>query len=76
MTQTENIIATARVDGSVITIVERTHRLTGKPIFVVEEAAMGYLSTWDIKDTEAAARESANRLWTRRAGRETMIVCS
>jgi hypothetical protein len=74
MTQT-GTIATAQINGSTITIVERTHRLTGQAIFVVEEAAMGYLSTWDIKDSELEARESASRLWTRRAGKETMIGC-
>ncbi len=70
-----NTIATAKINGSTITLIERKHRLTGRPIFVVEEASMGYLSTWDIQHTEAEARKSANRLWTRLAGRETMIGC-
>lgn len=72
---TNNVIATAQINGSTIAITERRDRRNGRPIFVVEEASMGYLSTWDICNTERAARDSANRLWTRRAGRETMIGC-
>lgn len=73
---TQNIIAEATIDGCTITIEATTDRRSGRPIFIVHEAKMGYVSTWDITSTEKAARASANRLWTRRAGREKMIVCS
>ncbi len=66
-------IATAKVENDTINIVEKRDRRNGRPIFVVERESMGYLSTWDIKTTEAAARESANKLWLRIKGRETMI---
>lgn len=66
-------IATAKVDNDTITIEQRKHRRTGRPIFVVEYSQMGYLNTWDIQNSEKAARESANRLWLRLKGRETMI---
>lgn len=68
-------IATAKVDNDAITIAQRVNRRTGRPIFVVEYSQMGYLHTWDIQSTEKAARESANRLWLRLKGRETMIGC-
>lgn len=76
MTETKNIIAKATIEGSEILIEATTDRRNGSPIFIVHEVMMGYVSTWDIAKTEKAARESANRLWTRRAGREKMIVCN
>lgn len=72
-------IATAKVQNDnrteTIYIEQRTNRRTGRPIFVVEYSQMGYLHTWDMQNTEKAARESANRLWLRLKGRETMIGC-
>ncbi len=66
-------IAKAKAGNETIWIEQRRSRTTGRPIFVVEHSQMGYLIRWDIQHSEKAARESANRLWRRLTGRETMI---
>ncbi len=62
-----------RTSHSQITIIKRPNRRTGRPTYVVEIVRGGYISTWDIKDTEAAARRSATRAWVRASGKEEMI---
>ena len=71
------IIAEAYADGSLIFIIRQANRRTGRALYVVNVAhvpSSRHYIVWSQHDTEAAARESANRLWARRTGRERMLV--
>jgi hypothetical protein len=68
------IIAEHAAGTSQIFIARSSRRRTGAPLFIVNIAhtPKAYI-TWSQHDTEALARESANRAWLRFSGRETMI---